>query len=103
MKSFEISNDEKDIGMYVGLIASSFSVAQFLTSILWGHLSDRIGRRPVMLIGLFGNFISMILFGFSQSLGWAIFSRALCGILNGKTIHLYQPSRQYWRRKMYDW
>ncbi|TPX37689.1 hypothetical protein SmJEL517_g00556 [Synchytrium microbalum] len=75
--------DEKDIGFYVGFIASAFSLAQFLTSIWWGWLSDKIGRRPVLLIGLLGNALSVILFGTSNSLRWCILSRALCGFLNG--------------------
>ena len=74
---------EKDVGFYVGFIASSFSLAQFLTSMQWGRLSDRIGRRPVLLIGLIGNSISTCLFGLSRTLIWAICSRSLCGLLNG--------------------
>ncbi|KAJ1566578.1 hypothetical protein HK405_009260 [Cladochytrium tenue] len=73
VKGFGIA-DEKDIGYYVGFIASSFSLAQ---------LSDRIGRRPVLLFGLLGNTISVLMFGQSHSLAWAIGSRALCGFLNG--------------------
>ncbi|KAJ3411113.1 hypothetical protein HDV05_002722 [Chytridiales sp. JEL 0842] len=75
--------DEKDIGFYVGFIASSFSLAQFLTSIFWGWTSDKIGRRPVLLIGLIGNALTILAFGQSHSLAWAIASRAACGFLNG--------------------
>ncbi|CAM0135272.1 unnamed protein product [Umbelopsis sp. WA50703] len=46
-------------------------------------LSDRIGRRPVILTGLTGTMISIFLFGLSKSFAWAIISRSLCGILNG--------------------
>ncbi|KAJ2962067.1 hypothetical protein NQZ79_g2729 [Umbelopsis isabellina] len=46
-------------------------------------LSDRIGRRPVILSGLMGTMISIFLFGLSKSFAWAILSRSLCGILNG--------------------
>ncbi|KAJ3234076.1 hypothetical protein HDU78_006042 [Chytriomyces hyalinus] len=82
VRDFGLASD-KEVGYYVGFIASSFSLAQFLTSLLWGWLSDRIGRRPVLLIGLLGNAISLILFGQSHTLQMAIFSRMLCGILNG--------------------
>ncbi|KAL2916902.1 hypothetical protein HK105_203690 [Polyrhizophydium stewartii] len=75
--------DDKDIGFFVGLIASSFSLAQFLTSIMWGWISDRIGRRPVLLVGLIGNSVTIVMFGLSRSLAWAVASRALCGLLNG--------------------
>lgn len=71
------------IGYYVGFLASSFSFAQLLTSFWWGWLSDRIGRRPVLLIGLVGNAFSLLLFGLSHSLTWAILTRTMSGLLNG--------------------
>ena len=75
--------DEKNIGYYVGFIASSFSLAQLFTAMWWGYLSDKIGRRPVLLIGLIGNSISTCSFGLSNSLLWAVLSRSACGLLNG--------------------
>ncbi|KAI8614029.1 major facilitator superfamily domain-containing protein [Chytriomyces sp. MP71] len=82
VRDFGLSSD-KEVGFYVGFIASAFSLAQFLTSLGWGWISDRTGRRPVLLIGLLGNAVSLILFGQSHSLQMAIASRALCGMLNG--------------------
>lgn len=52
---------------------------------MWGRVSDRYGRRPVLLTGLIGNTISSCLFGLSKSLWWAIGARALCGIMNGNS------------------
>ncbi|KAJ3177700.1 hypothetical protein HK101_010201 [Irineochytrium annulatum] len=75
--------NEKDIGYYVGFIASAFSLAQFLTSIFWGWCSDKFGRRPILLLGLIGNTITILAFGVSHSLTWAILSRGACGFLNG--------------------
>ena len=75
--------EEANIGYFVGFVASSFSLAQLLTSAGWGALSDRIGRRPVLLMGLFGNAITMISFGLSKSLVWCLISRFCCGMLNG--------------------
>jgi MFS family permease len=69
--------------MHIGTIASAYFLAQFLTSIPWGSLSDRYGRRPVLLIGLVGNTITMIMFGLSPNLTMAVLSRCLCGALNG--------------------
>lgn len=83
VRDFGITENEDEIGFYVGFIASAFSLAQFLTSIFWGWLSDRIGRRPVLLIGLIGNAVSTLSFGLSHSLVWAILSRGACGFLNG--------------------
>ncbi|KAJ3313287.1 hypothetical protein HDV04_002271 [Boothiomyces sp. JEL0838] len=74
----------KDIGFYVGLIAASFSFSQFISSMLWGVLSDKYGRRPILLIGLLGNCIFMIMFGLSKSITWAAIARMGCG-LNANT------------------
>lgn len=71
------------ISRQAGLLASSFALAQCLTGILWGRLSDRIGRKPCILIGLAGTTVSVIGFGFSESLGAALAFRILGGCLNG--------------------
>ena len=52
-------------GFTIGLIIASFSVMQFLLSPAWGRLSDRIGRRPVLLISNFGSIVSYAMFAFS--------------------------------------
>lgn len=49
----------------------------------WGRLSDRIGRRPVILIGLIGLALSMLCFGFAQSFPGVVISRVIAGALNG--------------------
>ncbi|KAF9122271.1 hypothetical protein BGW39_009869 [Mortierella sp. 14UC] len=46
-------------------------------------MSDRYGRRPILLLGLCGSTIASIFFGLSKSLAWAIISRSMCGLLNG--------------------
>lgn len=56
-------------GLQLGLLLSSFSAMQFLFAPLWGRLSDRIGRRPVLIVGLFGSMSSYALFGVATSLG----------------------------------
>ncbi|KAF7360778.1 MFS general substrate transporter [Mycena venus] len=77
--------EEKKIGYYAGLIESLFFVTQAFTVLQWGSLSDRVGRKPVMLIGLFGLTLSMISFGLSKSYGALVVSRCLAGVLNGNT------------------
>jgi MFS family permease len=61
------------VGLVVGLLMSSFSLMQFLFAPVWGRLSDRIGRRPILLIGLFGSVVFYTLFGYATSLdpSWA--------------------------------
>ncbi|MCX7421074.1 MAG: MFS transporter [Planctomycetia bacterium] len=53
----------------LGLLMASFSAMQFVFSPLWGRISDRIGRRPVLLLGLAGSALFYGLFGFATSLG----------------------------------
>jgi MFS family permease len=82
VKSFGVT-DESQIAIYTGLITSSFAFAEFAASIFWGWLSDRVGRKPVLLTGLAGTGISMLMFGFAPNLRMALFARALGGFLNG--------------------
>lgn len=59
---------------------------QFLFAPFWGGLSDRYGRRPVLLIGVAGNALSHLLFGLSTEL-WMLFAaRMLAGILSSATL-----------------
>jgi MFS transporter, DHA1 family, tetracycline resistance protein len=64
----------------VGLLNTSFSLMQFLFAPFWGRLSDRVGRRPVILIGLFGSFVAYLLFGLAQSLTLLFAARIAAGI-----------------------
>jgi len=67
-------------GMTLGLILGSFSLAQFLFSPLWGRLSDRIGRRPVLMASLFGNVVGFLTFAFAANVVMLFASRILCGV-----------------------
>lgn len=75
--------DEADIGLYVGLIASSFALAQFATNFLWGWLSDRVGRKPIVLTGTLLTAVCFIAFGFSRRLWHAVLIQLLMGLVNG--------------------
>ncbi len=83
---------EDEQGLVIGLLAASFSAMQFLFSPMWGRLSDRIGRRPVLLVGLAGSCVFYAVFGFatvSRSLAWMFVSRIGAG-LSGATISTAQ-------------
>lgn len=49
----------------------------------WGALSDRIGRKPVLLLGCIGTMFSMVVLGFSTNIWLALFGRIFGGALNG--------------------
>ncbi|KAI5820593.1 major facilitator superfamily domain-containing protein [Pyronema omphalodes] len=74
--------DVRKVGLYVGVIASSFAAAQFATNVFWGRLSDRIGRKPVILMGTFLTAICFLAFGFCRTLKQAIFVQVLMGLVN---------------------
>ncbi|KAG1858802.1 major facilitator superfamily domain-containing protein [Suillus subalutaceus] len=71
------------VGYYAGIIESLFFVAQALTVLRWTRLSDRIGRKPVLVIGLSGACISILCFGLSRTFWSLVISRCMCGFLNG--------------------
>jgi MFS family permease len=56
------------VGVITGLLMSSFSLMQFLFAPIWGRVSDRIGRRPILLLGLVGSVVFYALFGFACGL-----------------------------------
>jgi len=55
-------------GLIIGLLMSSFSLMQFIFAPIWGRISDRVGRRPILLIGLVGSVVFYLLFGYASSL-----------------------------------
>lgn len=75
--------EESKTAMYTGMVTSAFAFMECVSGIFWGRLSDKIGRKKVLLGGMFGTGLSMLLFGFAQSLPMALFARALGGLLNG--------------------
>ncbi|OYU96941.1 MAG: tetracycline resistance MFS efflux pump [Bacteroidetes bacterium B1(2017)] len=64
----------------IGLIAGIYSLMNFLFAPFWGTLSDKIGRRPVMLISIAITMLSYVFFAFTHSLVYLIISRVFAGI-----------------------
>lgn len=80
-------------GFVIGLIIAAFSAMQFISAPIWGRLSDRIGRRPVLLVSTFGAAISYVLFALSSgmenhvaALWLMVISRAFAGICGGNIV-----------------
>jgi MFS transporter, DHA1 family, tetracycline resistance protein len=67
----------------IGLLLSSYAAAQLIGAPLLGRASDRYGRRPILLISIFGTFLGFLLFGFANSLAMLFASRILQGLTGG--------------------
>ena len=73
-------------GSELGLLIATSAFLEFVFGPFWGSVSDRIGRKPVLSIGMVGYALSSFLFGISTQL-WMLFaSRALSGILSSATV-----------------
>ncbi|KAH8723759.1 major facilitator superfamily domain-containing protein [Phaeosphaeriaceae sp. PMI808] len=81
MESFGVP--ENDIARWAGAVSAIFSICQAFTGMLWGAASDKYGRKPTILMGLFNTMWTMLLWGFSTNLPMALAARALQGLGNG--------------------
>src|SRR5437016_1425959 len=77
------------VGTILGFIVSSYTVAQLLSAPLWGKFSDRVGRRPTLLIALGASGIAYLIFGFAHSLLVLFISRVVQGA-GGGTVGVIQ-------------
>ncbi|PWY71470.1 MFS general substrate transporter [Aspergillus heteromorphus CBS 117.55] len=82
VRDFQVAGPD-NASFYAGILVSTFSLAEALTGMFWGGLSDRIGRKPVLISGCFGTLLSLLLVGFAPNFWVALFGRALGGALNG--------------------
>lgn len=67
---------------FVGLLIAVFTFGEFLSGTVWTRISDRIGRKPTLLVGMACTMISALLFGLSKSIQVAVTVRALGGLVN---------------------
>lgn len=66
----------------VGVLMASYSAMQFLLTPFWGRLSDRVGRRPILLVSLFASCLGYMVWGFSSSLAMLFVARMVAGAGN---------------------
>jgi MFS family permease len=78
-----------EVGALTGLVVSAYTMAQLLSAPLWGRLSDRIGRRPVLLVALLASAIAYLILGFADSLWLLLLSRLVQGA-GGGTVGVIQ-------------
>ncbi|KAI5117843.1 hypothetical protein M0805_008115 [Coniferiporia weirii] len=83
VEDMKVTSKRQEIGYYSGVVDSIFAICQLFTILQWGRLSDRIGRKPVILIGLSGVAVSTFLFGLARTFWWAVIARSLAGALSG--------------------
>ncbi|KAG7012840.1 Protein ZINC INDUCED FACILITATOR-LIKE 1 [Cucurbita argyrosperma subsp. argyrosperma] len=83
VRDFNIAEKVEDIGYYSGFIGASFMIGRLLTSVFWGIVADRYGRKPVILFGIISLIIFNTLFGLSLNYWMAVITRFLLGSLNG--------------------
>lgn len=79
----DLNGSDANASFYAGLLVSAYAVAEALTAMIWGTISDRYGRKPVVLIGLCGVAISSLLFGLAKQYWVALLARFIGGSLNG--------------------
>jgi len=87
IQSISVSTDGtiqmSTVVLFGGLLGALYSLTQFITAPLWGGISDRVGRKPVLLISVFGLFLSYVLWFFSGSFTLLIVARAVGGLMSG--------------------
>ncbi|CAH2352226.1 uncharacterized membrane protein [[Candida] railenensis] len=83
IRDFGIVKDDANISAFTGYLSASFAFFQFLLCVYWSKLSDKVGRKPILLFGLVGTGSSMLIFGFAKNFYVALGARSLMGALNG--------------------
>ncbi|XP_061369044.1 protein ZINC INDUCED FACILITATOR-LIKE 1-like [Gastrolobium bilobum] len=91
VSDFNIAKREEDISGYAGYVGSAFMLGRAITSLSWGIIADRYGRKPVVIVGIIFVIIFNTLFGLSTSFWMAVITRFLLGSLNG----LLGPMKAY--------
>ena len=74
------------VGLHVGLLTSIYALMQLLFAPIWGRLSDRVGRKPLLLLGIAGYAIAQVLFGVASNLWLLYAARIVGGILSSATL-----------------
>src|SRR5258708_6821141 len=66
-----------------GLLVAAFSFAQFLAAPLWGRVSDRVGRKPVLFVSILGTAVGFVMMGLAGSLMMLFIARIVDGAAGG--------------------
>lgn len=80
--NFQVGS-ESNAPFFAGLLISAFSLAEACSGMYWGCVSDRVGRKPVIILGAGGTLLSLILVGLAPNFWVALAGRIIGGALNG--------------------
>lgn len=83
IQSQTINNEKLDIVLFGGLIGSLFAFLQFIVSPIIGKLSDKYGRKNILLASMVGNLLSVVCWVYADSFGWFLLSRIIGGLTEG--------------------
>ncbi|KIJ44207.1 hypothetical protein M422DRAFT_67512 [Sphaerobolus stellatus SS14] len=83
MQELGVASSPSQVGFYSGIVESVFAVSQLITIFPMARLSDKIGRRPVVLAGVVGIALATVVFGLSRTLISILITRCLAGALAG--------------------
>ncbi len=72
-------------GRELGWLIALYSVMQLIFAPIWGSVSDRVGRKPILLLGILGYAVFLLLFGLATKLWMLFLARTLAGILSSAT------------------
>ncbi len=70
----------------LGLLIALYAVMQLLCAPLWGSLSDRVGRKPILIVSMVGNGLTLLLLGLSTQMWMLFVARTLSGLLSSATM-----------------
>ncbi|TFK29792.1 MFS general substrate transporter [Coprinopsis marcescibilis] len=89
LASLNLVSDPSRIGFYSGLVESTFAFFQLISIYEWAKLSEKVGRKPIVVGGTLGLAVATVLFGFTMSLPTILLSRALAGLCSGNAAVLH--------------
>uniref|UniRef100_A0A7N0TM52 Major facilitator superfamily (MFS) profile domain-containing protein n=1 Tax=Kalanchoe fedtschenkoi TaxID=63787 RepID=A0A7N0TM52_KALFE len=83
IRDFHVAKRDEDIGYYAGYVGAALMLGRVFTSVFWGVIADRYGRKPVIIFGIVSVIILNTLFGLSINIWMALATRFLLGLFNG--------------------
>lgn len=86
IRDLHVAKRVEDIGFYAGFVGSSLTFGRAMSSMLWGIVADKYGRKPVLVIGILSVIIFNTIFGLTMTYWMAIVTRLFLGFFNGILI-----------------